>query len=649
MKKYLLSLIICLFASAALMSQVLVEEGFNGTFPADWMSTGNASDGGWAIHTSASIASTYWGAPDPADGTTFVGTNDDACNCDKSEDRLILPTQDLTTAPDFLFLSFDKYYFNLDFQNVFEKLTVEVSYDGGTSWEEVHEIAGNEAAVWTNEVVNISSLRREAAVMIAFRYNDFGSWLYAAGLDNIRLYAPKANDVRLAVDNFYKYTALGNTVNVTGTVTNVGGENLTSVDVTLDNGMGTLSDNLTGLDLAPLETANFSIEVPVNQPIQYNLGISAMNPNGVADEDMSNNNADSEIVGVENPPSKMVFVEESTGTWCPWCPRGAVFMDRMEENYAESIAGVAVHVGVPNWPDPMEVPVYGQTYAQTVTGFPTIVVDRNIVQNIPGYTDMLARGAELRDFSRNRPSPIGLSAEAVIDPNTNQMMIDITATAHSTLDNSVFSLVTLITEDHVTGDGFDYRQANNYANNAVEFMGGWEVLPNPASGNDIEFNHTLRAAPDGFSGTATIIPASTIAGESYSYSTTYDIPAGYDNTNMNVTILVLDLNNNGVALNTTMVREVGFPSAVEEIEELAGFNTYPNPVQDQINIELNFTENLNYNIQVIDVLGNKVMDLGQFNNNRINESFDVAKLAPGMYFIAVHTEEGQNVMKFTKL
>jgi hypothetical protein len=631
-----------------LTSQVIVTADFNTTFPADWMSTGNASDGGWAVHTGASVSSQYWTAADPADGTTFVGTNDDACNCDKSVDRLVMPTLDLSAAADFLFLSYDKQYFNRAFQTFVEKLAIEVSYDGGTTWEEYYEIPGNTQSNWQNEVLNVSDLRRESSVTLAFRYDDMGGWMFGAALDNITLYSPPAYDVRSTQDSDYPY--VDQDFNVNTNITNLGGETITSIDVTYDLGSGPVTETISGLNIAPLETQVVSVSAALPMPTSYSLSVSTSNPNGEMDADMSNNDYSKDIIGVANPPAKMVFVEESTGTWCPWCPRGAVFMDMMEENFAETFAGVAVHVGAgATWPDPMEVPVYGQTYAGSVSGFPTLVVDRSSNPGIPGINSMLTYGASLRDFTTSRPSPIGVNVNAGIDESTNQLIIDVEVSAHSNIDNQIFAVLPLITEDHVTGDGFDYRQANNYAGGGQGPMGGWEVLPNPASGNDIEFNHTLRAAPAGYSGDATIIPSSIKAGETYNYSTTIDIPAAWDNTELNVAVVILDLGNGGAALNAGMVRGVGILSAVEEIDALSAFNTYPNPVQDQINVELNFTENLNYNINVMDVLGNKVMDLGQFNNNGLKESFNVAGLSAGMYFIAVHTELGQNVMKFTKL
>lgn len=48
-------------------------------------------------------------------------------------------------------------------------------------------------------------------------------------------------------------------------------------------------------------------------------------------------------------PDKKVWVEEATGTWCGWCPRGEVYMNYLYAKYPEHFVGIAVHQK-----DPME-------------------------------------------------------------------------------------------------------------------------------------------------------------------------------------------------------------------------------------------------------------------------------------------------------
>jgi len=68
---------------------------------------------------------------------------------------------------------------------------------------------------------------------------------------------------------------------------------------------------------------------------------------------------------------KMVVGEEGTGTWCQWCPRGAVYMDLYETNYSDFWAGVAVHNS-----DPMTVTEYDAGVGTLIGGYPSALVDR---------------------------------------------------------------------------------------------------------------------------------------------------------------------------------------------------------------------------------------------------------------------------------
>ncbi len=67
-------------------------------------------------------------------------------------------------------------------------------------------------------------------------------------------------------------------------------------------------------------------------------------------------------------PKKRPVVEEYTGLWCGWCPRGYVGMETMSAAEPEFI-GVAIHNS-----DPMEVTA---DFPSPVSGFPSCYVDRS--------------------------------------------------------------------------------------------------------------------------------------------------------------------------------------------------------------------------------------------------------------------------------
>lgn len=650
MKKFLLCLG-CVFTLIQVNSQSLVNEDFNDGFPSDWSISTLASDGGWNVGTAATNGSQFWDIADPADGTTFIATNDDNCNCDKSEDRLILPTIDLSAISDKIFLTYDIVFAGGEYQGAAESLNLEVSYDEGATWELLSTVDGDGTIAWRSAFTDLTSLGGNASVTLSFVYNDDGGWVFGAGLDNVLIEVPNKNDVALVFNpNAYRFADISTGYDVSGILTNFGSDTLNSVDINISEGANSYSETITDLGLAPFESSTFTLNIPISEATGFNLDVVATNPNSATDEDDTNNSDSFEGIGVENAPSKMIFVEESTGTWCPWCPRGAVFMDRMEEEIEEHFAGVAVHVGQSTWPDPMQIAGdYPLEYAGLVSGFPTLVIDRDLNPGIPGIDDMTEFGRQLVELAESRPSPIGLSVSAEIDKWTREMSIDLTATAHSNMDAD-FTIMLLITEDHVTGDGFDYRQANNYAAGAQGPMDGWEALANPASGNDIEFSHTLREAIGGFTGLTGIIPATISSGETYTYEHTYTIPDTYDMEELNIVAVVLDQGNEGVGYNSHIDRNIEFLiTAVEEISSLNELNAYPNPTGDNLTVEVAFDEVIDFRLEVIDVLGNKIRTLTSQNTQNFKSTYDVSDLPKGIYSLAIMTKDGQNVTKFVKM
>ncbi len=73
-------------------------------------------------------------------------------------------------------------------------------------------------------------------------------------------------------------------------------------------------------------------------------------------------------------PFKIVnrpVVEEFTGLWCGWCPRGFAAMETLKEEYGEDFVGLAYHNG-----DPMATQ---SSYPVKVEGFPSACINRSSV------------------------------------------------------------------------------------------------------------------------------------------------------------------------------------------------------------------------------------------------------------------------------
>ena len=157
------------------------------------------------------------------------------------------------------------------------------------------------------------------------------------------------------------------------TVVNAGANAITSFDVTVDYNGNQYTENVTGQNLASTSSMDvaFTTAIPL---VSGNMNVVATVSNengGGADDDPSDDAITIAIDPVVPAAGKIVVGEEGTGTWCPWCVRGTVFMDRFEQDYGPFWAGIAVHNG-----DPMVVTDYDTALGALISGYPSALVDR---------------------------------------------------------------------------------------------------------------------------------------------------------------------------------------------------------------------------------------------------------------------------------
>lgn len=124
--------------------------------------------------------------------------------------------------------------------------------------------------------------------------------------------------------------------------------------------VGSLADNIE----AP--------ETPVRTPM--NISVSHINGKEVS----LNTNINGSIVAIDEDDNvqRMPVVEENTGTWCGWCPRGILGMEKLRQRYGEDIALIAIHTGADQKANGMMDELLGTFGAG---GAPTCLVNRKLV------------------------------------------------------------------------------------------------------------------------------------------------------------------------------------------------------------------------------------------------------------------------------
>ena len=109
MKNIFTVIVLFIFTLNVVTQDPYFEEDFEGSNPLNgWTQITDATDGGFVVDTASNLASQA--APLLGNETSVVATNDDACNCDKSDELLYTPNIDLIAATDTTLLHFDAWY-----------------------------------------------------------------------------------------------------------------------------------------------------------------------------------------------------------------------------------------------------------------------------------------------------------------------------------------------------------------------------------------------------------------------------------------------------------------------------------------------------------------------------------------------------------
>lgn len=83
---------------------------------------------------------------------------------------------------------------------------------------------------------------------------------------------------------------------------------------------------------------------------------------------------------------------------------------------------------------------------------------------------------------------------------------------------------------------------------------------------------------------------------------------------------------------------------LEEIVGLEKFELYPNPSNGIINLNIEFNQNKDYSIHIMNAIGQVVFDLGNRNGSVIHEVIDLGNMNAGLYYLNIEVE-GQRISK----
>lgn len=578
----------------------------------------------WLQGTSSELSSQYFPIPE---NTKFICVNDDAVGQGVASNGMaVSPTITVPNSPNAT-LTFDYFFVNLDEAGADETAKVYISTDGGSNFEEIIDLGA--ISDLSNPLFEASAFSladyADQDIVIAFEYTDGDGWNYGFCVDNVLVSAPLSDNITLNSASINSFSELNTDNDITFAVFNSGANAITSFTMEWTDGVSTYSEDVTGVNIAPFTGNTYVHSVPANYSttgLRY-IDCSITSVNGLDDTDNSDNELNLSIGVLDEFGQKKVLFEEGTGTWCPFCPRGAVVMDYMSETYPNEFVGVAVHVG-----DIMQIGAYNPITA-LFPGYPGAVVDRAITQasvTQPLFDDYMAERIAVRPAA-------DVSGTAVVQ--NSEISIDVTSKFYIDLDNGAnMRVLVILTEDGVTGTTSDYDQANAWANNSNGPMGGYENLPNPVPASQMVYDHVARAIPTSYDGIEGSIPNNITKGEEYTYSLTYQVPASFNAENMHAVVAIVDTRTDElINVNSTPV----VLSSTNELANKVDMKVFPNPTVSDLTVT--FEAEGDYQVFITNIAG-KVVAQQNFNgiSGKQEANFEVSNLAAGSYVLTVAGE-----------
>ncbi|MBQ8701754.1 MAG: hypothetical protein IJ549_03220 [Prevotella sp.] len=261
-------------------------------------------------------------------------------------------------------------------------------------------------------------------------------------------------------------------------------------------------------------SADVNISVPaVGTKGSYAGKLTVTKVNGVANEDIAPTSSNLFDV-LAYLPKHRALLEEYTGTWCGYCPRGFVGLNRMNELFPDDFIGVSYHNA-----DPMEVT---ENFPSNVAGFPDAWIDR------VNQTDAYCGDGAYYTFGidkawQKRSSvvvPAGIDVWAWWDDQANTSIKVISKVKFGKdIQNNPYRVAYILTADGLHGEESAWNQSNYYAG-SDQWPSDMDAFTTGASKvAGLEYNDVvIELSENGIEGS---LPASVNSGGEYGHAYTF--------------------------------------------------------------------------------------------------------------------------------
>jgi len=529
-------------------------------------------------------------------------------------------------------LSYDAYFLGDIINNKTESATIEISADSGATWNVLQHVPPFTGG-FKRHYLNLYSYNNTPNIKLGLRYNDQGETMTGCMIDNIKIFIPVHKDLALAriaaKDSLLCYGVIGTPFTLGGTVFNNGLDTVTTFVVKYKSTGGPVfADTISGVSIPAFETYDFTHDIP------FNIAVAGANNIKIwvelaGDTLHANDSLNTQVNGAFFMPSKMLVIEEGTGTWNPYCPRGDVYMHALLNDFPVTL--ISVH----DENDPMRVQDYQEyLFYLNYNYVPYFLFDRRENVNPDSFFTTFVRQKDYFGFA-------DISMQAQLAGNS----LTVNTAVKPALDlNGDYRLALVVTEDNVQGTTTDYDQKNHWAGGNFGTMGGYENKPNPVPAADMHYDFVARSiypAPDGAVGS---LPAHMVHNANYPATFTTTLNGAWNKSTIKATILLLRMADSTILNSKQIYPPLAITTPGSPVNTI---DLYPNPANEQTHLRFELKETQAAFIYVTDITG-KVLyqtDLGATSAGKHELTIPTSSMAQGIYFTTIKTASGKETVK----
>ena len=619
MKKLLLILLFLL--SNFLHSQIILQENFDAlgdpiTLPAGWTMTNQSNPVGtatWFRGNTAALTS-YNG---PADGYIAVNYQSGA-GVSNLSNWLMTPSRTVQNGDEVSF------YTRVPGSQYPDRMELRMSTSGDSSVNpsgstglgsfttlcaSVNQnlTVGGYPTTWTKITYVVSGLSGQVACKFALRYNVTGGGTGNnsdyVGVDAFQIKRPVNNDLSLESVTVPSIIVNGN-FSFNGTVKNVGSNSVTSYDVTWQSNGGALQTyNITGVNIAPGATNNFTHSVPLNviAGSAYSLVFNVSTVNATIDGFTADNSITKNTIGASGSTTYKPLIEKFTSSTCGPCAsyNNATFNPYYTaQNQNFNYIAYQMY-----WPTP------GDIYYTAEGGV------RRGFYGVDSITSLWINGVNYSTGNNQATLTTHVNTEA-----TKPGYFGLTANRNLSGGNALvnYNITPFITGSFVLHAAVIEKVTNN----------------NVSTNGESSFKHVMMKMVPDASGTT----INTTAGTPISGQISASLAGTNIEENSDLEVIVFIQN----ATTREIMQSFKATDALSlEDNALAKVKLYPNPASNNIR----FTNIQEATIMITDVTGKVVLQTEGVDENSI---INVSNLNSGIYLVNIKNELMNETIKFVK-